>query len=344
MESNGFVSDGQGASNVTTPDNSPIFSCDMGLNDNVAYCGGADGSIFLFFLCFLFDVCILILGVLRAWDVASNDFSEIGDSFLLFFVYSSIFFLFFFFLLSGSHDNSIRVVKVEKESNVIVTGGWDNAVHVWDPRSGNNPVISENVNGKVFAMDVRANTLVVGNSNREILIYDFANNMAPVSCFESPMKFQTRTMAIFGDESGVAIGSVEGRVAMEYFNELERDRSKKAQGQKSFVYKCHRHNNNKRQEVAYAVNDIQFMTSNTFCTCGSDGSIVLWNRSAKREITQLTTHQGKCPIYAARFANEMPCLAYSVSYDWSQGSDFVPNYNGMNCVYIHNLEDRHIVN
>jgi WD40 repeat protein len=302
VESNGFVSDGQGASNVTTPNNTPIFSCDMGLNDNVAYCGGADG-------------------VLRAWDVASNDFSEIG-----------------------SHDNSIRVVKVEKDSNVIVTGGWDNAVHVWDPRSGNNPVISENVNGKVFAMDVRANTLVVGNSNREILIYDFANNMAPVSCFESPMKFQTRTMAIFGDESGVAIGSVEGRVAMEYFNELERDRSKKVQGQKSFVYKCHRHNNNNRQEVAYAVNDIQFMTSNTFCTCGSDGSIVLWNRSAKREITQLTTHKDKCPIYAARFANEMPCLAYSVSYDWSQGSDFVPNYNGMNCVYIHNLEDRHIVN
>ena len=226
---NGFVNGGNGVSNTFMPDNSPVFSCDMGLNDNTVFCGGADG-------------------VLRACDPESNSLNDIG-----------------------SHNNAIRVVKVEKNSNVIVTGGWDNTVSVWDPRSNNNPVFSENVNGKVYALDVSAKTLVVGNSNREILIYDFANNMSPVSCFESPMKLQTRSLSIFGEDMGVAIGSVEGRVAIEYFQELDRDRSKKQEDQQSFVYKCHRHREGSLAEVAYAINDIQFFSTDMFCTAGSDG-------------------------------------------------------------------------
>jgi len=71
---------------------------------------------------------------------------------------------------------------------------------------------------------------------------------------------------------GFALGSVEGRVAIQYAN---------AQNPKdNFTFKCHRSNgvNNGFQDI-YALNDIAFHPIHgTLATVGSDGRFSFWDK------------------------------------------------------------------
>lgn len=63
--------------------------------------------------------------------------------------------------------------------------------------------------------DMRA---VIGTSNRHIWVYDMRSLVEPEQRRVSSLKFQTRCVRVFPDQMGYAVGSVEGRVAVEYFD------------------------------------------------------------------------------------------------------------------------------
>jgi cell cycle arrest protein BUB3 len=69
--------------------------------------------------------------------------------------------------------------------------------------------------------------LVVGTSGRHVLVYDLrklTSGQAGDSLEqqrESSLKYQTRSLAVYTDGRGYALGSVEGRVAMEFFDAEE---------------------------------------------------------------------------------------------------------------------------
>ena len=73
------------------------------------------------------------------------------------------------------------------------------------------------------------------------------------------------------------MGCIEGRVAVEYFNDMQNKIQAQRLGAnapkttvKNFVFKCHRDGNN-----IFSVNSIDFHHYNTFCTAGGwvDGCI-----------------------------------------------------------------------
>ena len=35
----------------------------------------------------------------------------------------------------GSHDNAVRCIEFCSELNLVISGGWDSVVKLWDPRS-----------------------------------------------------------------------------------------------------------------------------------------------------------------------------------------------------------------
>ncbi len=93
-------------------------------------------------------------------------------------------------------------------------------------------------------MDACGEAVVVGTADRKIHVFSLtAGNQ--VAGFLSPMSFQTRTISMFHDQKGFAIGSIEGRIAIEYFDEMQaKDRDGKStipKGTgKNFAFKCHR--------------------------------------------------------------------------------------------------------
>lgn len=163
--------------------------------------------------------------------------------------------------------NSIQIIRcIEYASDVsqIVSGGWDGAVKLWDPRRPVAPIGTHMQDNKVYAIAVAGERIIVGTANRkvryscfafkichviirypednltcfinslQVLIWDLRNMAFVLQKRDSSLKFQTRAIKAFPDKTGYALSSIEGRVAVEYL-----DPSPEVQ-KKKYAFKCHR--------------------------------------------------------------------------------------------------------
>ena len=166
----------------------------------------------------------------------------------------------------------------------------------------------------------------------------------------TPLKHQLRSMDIFPSKDGFAVGSIEGRVAIEM---IDNNEAKK----KNFSFKCHRHpvetdkfylkdneddkekddnNYDKDQQNIYGVNCIKFHPNGTFITGGGDGEIDFWDRIQRSRLKHL--ERMKSPIVAAGFNYNATKLAYCTSYDWSKGEKGYNEKIHKPQIYIHDVD------
>jgi WD40 repeat protein len=107
----------------------------------------------------------------------------------------------------GAHDAPVKCVGFLPTTGMVVSGGWDKKLKFWDARQP-NPLGVFDMPDRVHAMDVRGNLLVVATNDRQIIAYDVSGQPREHSRMESPLKYQTRSLAVFPDQTGFAI-SVE---------------------------------------------------------------------------------------------------------------------------------------
>jgi len=65
-------------------------------------------------------------------------------------------------------------------------------------------------------MDTKDNLLVIGTADRGVSIFDLTNPTLVYKTLVSPLKYQTRVVSCFTTGNGFAVGSVEGRCAIQY--------------------------------------------------------------------------------------------------------------------------------
>lgn len=183
-------------------------------------------------------------------------------------------------IVGKDHDQAIKGLHFSRELNAIISGSWDKSLQFIDPRSNESQFID--LPGKVFAMDASDRFLVVGMANRQFHIYDFRNLPQPVQRRESSLKYATRTVRCMPDGLGYASTSIEGRVAVEFF-----DPSPEVQAQK-YAFKCHRLVDKfGGVDTVTPVNSIAFHPIyGTFFSGGSDCSVCLWDHKAKKRLKQ----------------------------------------------------------
>ncbi|KAF1811117.1 WD40 repeat-like protein [Eremomyces bilateralis CBS 781.70] len=226
----------------------------------------------------------------------------------------------------AQHDQPIRSVKMFQTNgnNMLVTGSWDKTVKYWDLRQ-QTPIGSITCQERVYTMDMRNELLVIGTADRYINIVDLNNPMTFQKTLQSPLKFQTRTLACFADASGFAIGSIEGRCAIQYKDDTN--------STLNFSFKCHRQNATPDTSKVFAVNAISFHPIHgTFSTAGSDGTFHFWDKDAKHRLKGFSDVGG--PITATAFNRTGTIFAYAVSYDWSKGYAY-HNPNNPNKIMLH---------
>ncbi|KAK7205466.1 RNA export factor, nucleoporin Rae1 [Myxozyma melibiosi] len=220
----------------------------------------------------------------------------------------------------AQHDAAIRTVRFVDTGNsgqqILATGSWDKTLKYWDLRS-QAPVATVQLPERVYAMDVQQKLLVVGTAERHICIINLDNPGAIFRSLQSPLKFQTRTIACFPGGNGYAIGSVEGRSAMQYVDEREQQKN-------GFSFKCHRDSPGtgpRSESNVYSVNSINFHPQyGTFSTAGSDGSFHFWDKDSKHRLKGYPSVGAT--ISTTTFNRTGSIFAYAVSYDWSQGYQF----------------------
>lgn len=103
-------------------------------------------------------------------------------------------------------------------SEMLVTGSWDKKLKYWDLRTP-NPVAEIAMQDRVYTLDVAQGLMVVGTAERYINIINLANPTSIFKTMQSPLKWQTRVISCFPDASGFAVGSIEGRCAIQYVDD-----------------------------------------------------------------------------------------------------------------------------
>jgi cell cycle arrest protein BUB3 len=183
----------------------------------------------------------------------------------------------------------------------------------WDPRSENDAAVhTVDVGNQVFCASAarRGNHLVVGTAERMLHIFDLRKLGQPVQSRESSLKNQTRTVCCMPNDRGFVIGSVDGRVAVEYFDDKENENK--------YAFKCHREKVEGAEEIAYPVNAIAFHpVHGTFATAGSDRTISLWDGESRKKLSNF--HKYPNEIASMSFDCSGKRLAIACSYTFDQG-------------------------
>lgn len=151
-------------------------------------------------------------------------------------------------------------MEVAAKVNGILTGSWDKTIKLWDIREKECIGTYEQCNGKVYSMSVIDEKIAVATSERKVIIWDLRNMHQYLIRRESSLKYQTRAIKISPNKEGYVMSSIEGRVAVEYF-----DPDTEVQKRK-FAFKCHRMKENNIEHI-HPVNTISFHNGyNTFAT------------------------------------------------------------------------------
>jgi len=222
----------------------------------------------------------------------------------------------------AGHDNAISRLTFIESHNYLLTGSWDKTLKYWDTRAS-SPVLSVTLPERVYCLDVVSPLLVVATAERHILIYDVKQPQKPFREMMSPLKFQSRSLGCFSDKTGFALGSIEGRVAIQYVD------TKRAAN--NFAFKCHREGSD-----VHSVNSINFHKFGTFATAGSDGSYVFWDKDSKHRLKG--SERMNNTISCACFNRAGNIYAYALSYDWCRGVEGYDKAKG-NSIYLHPVQD-----
>ena len=122
----------------------------------------------------------------------------------------------------AQHDMPIRSVRYFEVGGtpMAVTGSWDKTVKYWDFRSP-QPAGTVQCQERVYCLDVKDNLLVVGTADRYINMINLKEPAKFYKTIQSPLKWQTRVVSCFIDSQGFAIGSIEGRCAIQYVEDKD---------------------------------------------------------------------------------------------------------------------------
>ncbi|KAK0425450.1 hypothetical protein QR680_009209 [Steinernema hermaphroditum] len=250
----------------------------------------------------------------RVWDLASNQLAVVG-----------------------THDAPIASCHWINSSSYscLMTGGYDKTLRFWDMRQlpTQNSLATVQLPERVFCSDVIFPMAAVALGNRHVKLYNLENSPTEVKDIESPLKYQSRCISIFRNKTnnqptGFALGSIEGRVAIQY--------AEPTNPKDNFTFKCHRSQDvapGQYQEI-FAVNDLAFHPQHgTMATCGSDGRFSYWDKDQRiklKTFDALPNAITKCCIHDSGMM-----FAYAVGYDWSKGHEYHNTNSAGSKVFLH---------
>lgn len=239
----------------------------------------------------------------------------------------------------STHSAGVRNILFSASHNLLISASWDSTLHLHDlSRPGDFAAIR--LPSKPFSLSASPTKLVVAMASRQVNIYELGKlsdsakrgggesvDIAPWQQRESSMKYMTRAVACMPNDAGYSSSSIEGRVAVEWFDPSEESQARK------YAFKCHRQTVD-GQDVVYPVHALAYHpVHGTFATGGGDGVVALWDAVAKRRIRQYQKFPAS--VQTIDFSSDGKFVAVGISPGFEDGVDDVPD--GVIKVFIREL-------
>lgn len=173
-----------------------------------------------------------------------------------------------------------NLTAVPGQENLLIASNFAGELVYLDTRS--QRALHKLTSSKIFAMDTTSTNLTVGQASRQVQIYDIRKLDSPCQTRNSGLKYQITSLRSFPSEEGYVLSSLDGRVSVEYYDELPEVQ------QLQFAFKCHRHRDkDSGTDLVYPVNVLRFHNeTNTLFTGGADGRVCLWDWRRRKRTKQ----------------------------------------------------------
>ena len=223
----------------------------------------------------------------------------------------------------STHSAGVKALVFSEEHNILISASWDSTLHIHSLKNGDVSTIK--LPNKPFSLSLTASKLVVAMAARALYIFELSSLAAatpsdpapePWQRRESSLKFMTRAVSCMPTDAGYASSSIEGRVAVEWF-----DPSPDSQARK-YAFKCHRQPapDGSGVDIVYPVNALAFHPKHgTFASGGGDGYVALWDGVAKRRIRQYQRYGSS--IAGLSFSGNGKFLAVAICPGFEDGKE-----------------------
>ena len=219
------------------------------------------------------------------------------------------------FLSSGQtlvgHSDGVSMVGVIPSTTTLVSASWDKTIRIWDLSSQSN-TCTITLSERVLSAEVAAGHKVVAHgSNSSVFICDI-RNPEQIEKRVSSLGYQIRSScASRPAEYGWAIGSIDGRIAIEYFGDV-------CEQAQRFSFSCCRRDE-ENNVVVYPVNALTFHPKTGVLTSGScNGDICFWDIESKRKLAEIPSPFG-VSVASMDYNASGDILAIAYSYTWDKG-------------------------
>lgn len=230
----------------------------------------------------------------------------------------------------ATHDEPVKCVEWSTELNAVLSASWDKTLRLTSP---SGPPASASlrvpVSDKVYALAQAQHRIVAAMANRQVWIWDArmlssaldkrshdedTAGTKPEQRRESSLKFMTRSLKCMPNSLGYATTSIEGRVAVDFFDPSP------AQQEKKYAFKCHRQVVDGVDTVFPVLGLAFHPLHGTFATGGGDGTVSLWDPFAKKRLRQFPKYPA--PVSSLEFSKDTGrWFAVAFSEDESLGRD-----------------------
>ncbi|KAK4701320.1 cell cycle arrest protein BUB3, partial [Phenoliferia sp. Uapishka_3] len=227
------------------------------------------------------------------------------------------------------HDDAVKCIEYSSQLNSVLSAGWDSTLRVTSPNDPSSSTVIQ-LPGKVYSLATSTTKIIAAMGGRAVWIWDARmlgeaiekkGEIEPWQKRESSLKFMTRAVRAMPNDDGYATTSIEGRVAVEFF-----DPSPAAQAKK-YAFKCHRQVI-EGVDTVYPVQGLAFnAVHGTFATGGGDCTVSIWDPLAKKRLRQFPKYPS--PISALEFNADGTKLAVAFSEADEGGTKGEKNGNGV---------------
>ena len=252
----------------------------------------------------------------------------------------------------GEHQGGCTGILYISRYDIILTGGLDGYIKIWDLKS-NNPVMSYQFCNKVYSMSCSKNLLVISFSENIMAYFNLdnlqRNKFEPELIYSSHIReSHIQKVAVTNEGNSYLEGSAEGRIAVKRIDFYSKPPIKNIDGyfeiqaEKDFAFKTHRELRNigvDKVVQAYPVNDLRVNpVYGSVASAGGNGKYYIWDIETKSKICERENCDDKTPITAIDFNYSGNLLAYASGYDWSRGAQFANLYTQPK-IFIHYLQN-----